>query len=177
MHNDSILRRDNTSDSKRKLINRGLAVSALCYPYSLETDNANSDQLVKYIDMASNAGIPNIIVRVESECDFELISTKLSSALKRAENTEINILFETVGYLSDTSKVIELINYFSSAAIGASWNVRGTYFGAGENAETTIKILGAYIKYVRLGDMKNGKTVFSRISTSIPYPLAVWPRP
>jgi len=159
MHNDSILRRDNTSDSKRKLINRGLAVSALCYPYSLETDNANSDQLVKYIDMASNAGIPNIIVRVESECDFELISTKLSSALKRAENTEINILFETVGYLSDTSKVIELINYFSSAAIGASWNVRGTYFGAGENAETTIKILGAYIKYVRLGDMKNGKTV------------------
>ena len=55
--------------------------------------------------------------------------------------------------------IIDIINLFSSAAVGASWNIRETYFGAGESAETTIKNLGAYIKYVRLGDMKDGKTV------------------
>ena len=66
-HHDSILRRDNIADAKRKLINRSLAVSALHYPYSLETDEATPDAITKYIDMASSAGIEYIIVRVEGE--------------------------------------------------------------------------------------------------------------
>lgn len=158
-HHDSILRRDRVADSKRKLINRNLAVSALSYPYSLDSDGADSDTIEKYVDMAASAGIEYIIVRIENETDYAVLDEKLQKAIKRAENADVRILLETVGYLSDTEKVIEIINHFSSAAIGASWNVRGTYFSAGETAETTIKVLGAYIKYVRLGDMKDGKTV------------------
>ncbi|MBO5926969.1 MAG: AMP-binding protein [Clostridia bacterium] len=158
-HFDSILRRDKTADSKRKLVNRGLSVSALRMPDAIDSDLVTSEIVEKYVDLASSSGIENVIVYVNNKVPFEILDFKISSAIKKAEKTDVSILFETVGYLSNTENVIEIINHFSSAAIGASWNVRGTYFCAKETAEVTIKNLGAYIKYVRLGDMKNGKTV------------------
>ncbi|MBR7142164.1 MAG: AMP-binding protein [Clostridia bacterium] len=158
-HHDSILRRDRVADAKRKLINRGLSVSALTFPHSLECEEATAELLVKYVDMAAGAAIPHVIVRIENQISFSVLEEKLSQAIRRAESADVGILLETVGYLAHTENIIEIINFFSSAVIGAAWNVRGTYFSAEENAETTIKVLGAYIKYVRLGDMKNGKTV------------------
>ncbi len=158
-HYDSILRSERTADSKRKLVNRALEVSALVYPYPLEETEATSETLLKYVDMARNAGIERIIVRNEKKVSNEVLKNKLSLAIERAEKSDIQILFETKGYLASTENVIDIINFFSSAVIGASWNVRETYFGADESAETTIKNLGAYIKYARLGDMKDGKTV------------------
>ena len=158
-HYDSILRSDRVSDAKRKLLNRGLSVSALTYPCSLESDEATSESIVKYVDMAAGAAIERVIVRVEKETENTVLAQKLGEAIKRAEQADVQILIETVGYLSKTEKVIDIINFFSSAAVGASWNIRATYFDAGESGETTIKNLGAYIKYVRLGDMADGKTV------------------
>ncbi|MBR5528022.1 MAG: AMP-binding protein, partial [Clostridia bacterium] len=158
-HYDSILRSDRTADSKRKLINRGLAVSALHYPHSVESDAALSEEITKYVLFAASAGIESVIVRIEKETPFEVLDAKLGEAVARAEKSDVSILLETVGYLSETENVTAVINHFSSASLGAAWNVRGTYFGAGESAETTIKNLGAYIKYVRLGDMKDGNTV------------------
>ncbi|MBQ4109621.1 MAG: AMP-binding protein [Clostridia bacterium] len=158
-HHDSILRQERTPDAKRKLINRNLSVPALRLPNPVENSETTSAVISKYVDMAANAGVSYIIVRVEEETSNEILKEKLEDAVKHAEKADVGILFETVGYLSNTENVINIINFFSSAAIGASWNVRGTYFGAGETAEATIKTLGAYIKYVRLGDMKDGKTV------------------
>ncbi len=158
-HHDSILRRDRTADAKRKLINRNLAVSALRMPDSIDADDTTADLVVKYVDMALASGISNVIVRIDNKVSFDALDKKLSAAIKKAENTDVSILFETVGALANTENVIDIINHFSSAAIGASWNVRGTHFDAGETSDATIKTLGAYIKYVRLGDMKDGKTV------------------
>lgn len=158
-HHDSILRQDRVADAKRKLINRSLTVSALRMPYPVESDETTAELIYKYVSMAAASGIDNVIVRVEKEVSFDALDEKLVDAIGYAESTDVNILFETVGYLAETQNVIGIINHFASSAIGASWNVRGTYFSAGETAETTIKSLGAYIKYVRLGDMKDGKTV------------------
>ena len=158
-HYDSILRSDKASDSKRKLVNRGLTVTALHMPYSIDSANATSELMVKYVEMAGVSGVSNVIVYINEKISFEVLNEKLSSAVFLAEKFGVNILFETVGYLAHTENVLEIINYFSSAVIGASWNVRGTYFTAKESAETTIKTLGAYVKHVRLGDMKDGKTV------------------
>ncbi len=158
-HHDSILRRDRAADARRKLVNRNLSVSALHYPCVLESDDATAETLTKYVDMAAGAGVAYVIVRIEKETSFEVLGEKMETALRRAERSDVGILLETVGYLANTENIIGIINHFSSAALGVSWNVRGTYFGAGETAETTIKTLGAYIKYVRLGDMKDGRTV------------------
>ncbi len=158
-HYDSILRRDRISDAKRKLVNRNLTVSALRMADALDSENITGEQIFKYVDMAAVSGTDNVIVHIEKELSFSELDKKLSEAIKRAESADVNILFETVGPLANTEKVLEVINHLSSAAIGVSWNVRGTHFGAGETSETTIKTLGAYIKYVRLGDMKDGRTV------------------
>ncbi|MBE6701650.1 MAG: AMP-dependent synthetase [Ruminococcaceae bacterium] len=158
-HHDSILRRERTADAKRKLINRNLSVPALRLPNPVESEETTAQIISNYVDIAANSSIEYIILRLEKDIDKKALKEKLEDAIKRAEKTDVGILFETVGYLSNTRNVIDIINFFSSAVIGASWNVRGTYFGAGESAETTIKNLGAYIKYVRLGDMKDDKTV------------------
>ena len=158
-HYDSILRRDRVADAKRKLVNRNLSVSALRMPSSVESDETTAELIQKYVDMAATSGIDNVIVCAEAPISFDILDQKMSMAIKRAEEFGINILFETIGHLANTENVISIINHFASSSIGASWNVRGTYFSAGETAETTIKNLGAYIKYVRLGDMKDGKTV------------------
>ncbi len=158
-HYDSILRSDRVADAKRKLVNRGLEVSALVYPHDVGSDDASAEEILKYVNMASSAGVERIILKIEKKMPDEALSKKLAPAIKRAEETDIQILLETAGYLSATENVIDIINFFSSAVVGASWNVRETYFGAGESAEKTITNLGAYIKYVRLGDKKDGQNV------------------
>lgn len=157
-HCDSIFRSGKASDAKRKLNNRGLAISAVTYPENIDADGISPEELKKYIDLAQNAGIEKVIFKTEGS-DKEKIYAALSQAAKRAEQTDIEVLLETSGELADTSKVIEVINRFACPAIGVSWNVRETYFAAGETAENTIKQLGAYIRYVRLGDRKDGKNV------------------
>ncbi len=158
-HYDSILRSGNTSDAKRKLLNRNLTVPALTFPYPIDCEEATSEDIARYVDMAASAGVENVIVNVNGDISPTILSAKLTNALKAAEKSDIQILFETSGVLSDTEKVLEVINYLSSASVGVAWNVRETFFKAGESAETTIKNLGAYIKYARLGDMENGKNV------------------
>ncbi len=158
-HHDSILRRDRIADSKRKLVNRGLSVSALRMPTAIDSQETTASTVEKYVEMAGVSGVENVIVYIDNKVEFSVLDEKLLSAVKKAEKLDVNILFETVGYLCHTENVIEIINHFSSAVIGVSWNVRGTYFTAKESAESTIKTLGAYIKYVRLGDMRGGKTV------------------
>ena len=109
-HHDSILRSDRVPDSKRKLVNRNLTVSALVYPYSIDREEANGDEIVKYVDMARSAGIERIILRLEEKVSDEVLSEKLAKAIKCAEEADIQILFETAGYLAETENVIDIIN-------------------------------------------------------------------
>ena len=71
-HHDSILRSDRVPDSKRKLVNRNLAVSALVYPYSIETEEATADEILKYVEMARSGGIERIILRNEVKVSNEV---------------------------------------------------------------------------------------------------------
>ena len=111
-HYDSILRRDRVADAKRKLLNRNLSVSALHFPHSLEKEEATAETILKYVNMAANANIENIIVRMEEKVSHDVLKEKLYEAVKTAEKADVGILFETVGYLSDTENVIDIINFF-----------------------------------------------------------------
>jgi fatty-acyl-CoA synthase len=155
-HFDSILNKQNLADARRKLHNRGLQISSLVYPSPLDSDMANADELEKYVRLASKSGIQYIIVRLDNKPEFSTLEKTLSPAIKSAEENEVNILFETKGYLSSTRNLSDIITHFASVVLGAAWNVRATYFDGGESAEDTIVNLGAYIQYVKLGDAKNG---------------------
>lgn len=156
-HRDSILRNDNVSDAKRKLNNRGLNVSALVFPKAVE--DAEADAISRCVNMAVISGISTVIISIKNQPDFETLKEKLSGAISIAEKYDIKILFETTGYLASTKTLAGLITSFSSRALGAAWNIRETYFTAGESAEDTIINLGAYISYVYIGDRKDGSDV------------------
>ena len=153
-HADSILRVENASDARRKLNNRGLEISALTYPIDLCSNEVTDISLVQYVDMAFSAGVESVIVSISEEPNMKKLEEVLTPAIKRAESTDVRILLETKGHLANTENVISVIRYFGTAVLGASWNIRETYFSAGESAEKTIETLGAYIAYVRLGDKK-----------------------
>lgn len=158
-HADSILRTELAPDAKRKLINRRLEVAALTCPLPLESPQLTDMILLQYVDMAKNAGIERVILRMENETDPAVAEAKLAAAIKQAERCGIEILFETTGYLAKTQNAVDLIKYFSSTCLGVAWNIRATYFDGGESAAEGIRILGAYIRYVRIGDRADGSDV------------------
>jgi len=157
-HADSIFHTAKQADSKRKLINRHIALAAITYPETItaETDPAS---LCAYVEQAVSASVPAVIIRMDTVLSDAAMRAVLTDAIARAEKYGISILFETVGALAETERVLDIINLFETAALGVAWNVRATFFEAGESADTTIQTLGAYINYVRIGDRRDGTDV------------------
>ncbi len=157
-HADSILNPAATADSRRKLLNRKINVSALTYPEECETAT-DAETIEKYVKTAADAGIEKVIVKASAKAGVEGTAQLLENAVKAAEKAGVEILFETSGILADTKNAVELFRLFKSGAVGACWNVKNTYFDEHETAEQTITNLGAYIRYVRIGDKKDGENV------------------
>ena len=156
-HADSIFRSAESAGAKRKLINRHIGISALVCPQTVNSD-AQSDIYERYVELASRSSAEGVIVRIGDISDEEL-KTVLAPAINLAETYGISVMIETVGKYANTDNVLDVISVFSSSAVKVSWNIRETYFNAGESADKTIQTLGAYIGYVRIGDRKGDKNV------------------
>ncbi|MBR6426477.1 MAG: AMP-binding protein [Clostridia bacterium] len=148
-HRDSVLRSSASQDSKRKLRNRGLSVSALRSAIPIE--RMGEGDMCSLIDLAVISGTERIILHSDGD-DVGTVAAILSTATRKAEKDGVDILVETVGFFSDTKRLLELFSAVSSPCMGASWNTVATCFTAGETPDETINNLGAYISYVRLGD-------------------------
>ncbi len=157
--NDGLFSAVGAADAKRKLINRGLSVSALVYPKAIGENVDDIEGLKKYIKEASYLSVPNVIITISSAVTSAKVKELLQPLMKDTERFGVNILFETSGIYADTKKVIKLINMFKKGNVGASWNIRETFFYGKESAETTIQNLGAYILNVKIGDMSDGHRV------------------
>ncbi len=156
---DSIFNSISAAGAKRKLVNRHISVSALYYPYEIGSEKLDADKLARYIEEASFVSAAGVIVRISDDAELDAVKEMLEPIMPLTEKYGVTLLFETVGKYAFTEKVIDLINMFTCGNVGASWNIRETFFVAKETAEQTIKTLGAYINNVRIGDMKNGKRV------------------
>ena len=157
-HRDSLFDPSSAADSGRKLVNRHLEAAALTFPDPICAATA-AEPITDCVTLAANAGIQNVIIRFSGEIPEQTLKGILSPAVKCAEEYGVSILLETCGVLAHTEKALEIINLFGTAALGTAWNIRATFFDAGETADETIRTLGAYINYVRIGDRKNGTNV------------------
>ncbi len=155
-HSDSIFRADEAAGAKRELINRHIKLCAVTYPIDISADT-ELEELKKYIDYAAEVGAP-LCISVSTD-DFAAIEGVIKPTVMRAETLGVMLLLESKGIYSKTEKLLDFINYFESAAIGVSWDIKSTFFVAKETADATIQTLGSYIEYVRLGDTKDGKSV------------------
>ena len=156
-HADSILNSAMSAAAKRKLINRHIGVSVLTYPKEI-TAQTEPESIQKCVSLAARAGAVGAVIRI-GEIDDATLKTICAPAIAKAEQRGVMLMIETVGAYAETKKVLETIGLFSSAHVGACWNIRATYFDAREDADTTIQNLGAYINYVRIGDRKGDRDV------------------
>jgi len=155
-HSDSIFHSSYQSSSRRKLVTRHINISVISFNEYID-ENTNGEDIKQCVEMAVNAGVSAVTVKFSTIPTDEKLKEVFSLAIQSAEKYDISILLETEGPLSDTKKVLDVINLFGTACIGVSWNIRETYFNNNESADNTIQTLGAYIQYVRIGD-KSGKT-------------------
>ncbi len=156
-HDDSIFRSAITNDAKRKLFNRHIDISVISCAQKI--NDKNVDSLLKCIEYASLISVSNVVIELEKLFDIDVIKQILRPAIDLAQANNVNILIETKGELSNTQKVLDIISALGSANIRVCWDIRQTYFVGKESADKTIQTLGAYVAYVRIGDMKDGKSV------------------
>lgn len=157
-HADSIFRQSVTADAKRKLVNRHISIPVITCTEEISF-NTDTKKIIKCIELAVLGSVAGVVVRVKDLPDNQTIKTILAPVISAAEQNGVCILLETAGALINTEKVLEVINLFGTVALKVCWNIRETYFTAGETADKTIQTLGSYINYVRLGDKKQGENV------------------
>ena len=157
-HEDSIFRSTVTVDAKRKLVNRHIEIPAISYPENI-TEKTDSGEVIKYVEYCSLASVQNLILTFGDFSEISALKDVLLPIINYAETNNVTILIETTGPFVNTEKVLDVINYFSTATLGVCWNIRETFFVSKETADATIQTLGAYIGYVRLGDKKGDKNV------------------
>lgn len=148
---------DMASITKRTLINTSKSIACIDSGCDIADKNAeaeNSRKLETAINVANNINVGYVKASAfgSSETEFEYVKEYLTDILKMCEEKNVVLLVETSGMFRDTDKLCELLNFFASDFIGADWNMYETYFGNGEDAEHTIKNLGAYVKLVHITD-------------------------
>ncbi len=155
------LNASNTPSVKRKLKNLGLTVSAVDY----EGDLTDLDKISECISAASTLASQYVKITYTGEDNDEKVISLLKDAIRLAEKEKVVLLIETTGIYSDTTKLCGVLNEFASDWLCVDWNMHDTFFTGNEDAETTIKNLGSYVKLVHVADaVKEGdKTVYTLI--------------
>ena len=142
-HYDSILKKENIANARRKLLNRGLQVTALVYPTAIDSSEADPDTLLKYIRLAENSGIKTIIISLDNKPDYEMLDEILTPSIKACEKADVEILFETKNNLASTKNLSEIITHYASVVLGAAWNTRETFFVANETVSAILLMLAS----------------------------------
>ncbi|MBO4885346.1 MAG: AMP-binding protein, partial [Clostridia bacterium] len=112
-----------------------------------ETDN----ELRECLEAAQNLDIPYVSLHTACE-DSEAIAERVDPLLQAIENEKVVLLLETRDALADSGRLRGILNRFADDHLAALWNMHETFQAAGEDPETTITNLGAYVRHVHLCD-------------------------
>lgn len=128
-------------------------------------------ELEEYIKLASALGTPYIRVlgdlTAEPTDDFddEYVISPMRRLAPSAEAAGVTLLIETNGVYSDTARLADVLGAIGSDNVAALWDLNHPYRFAGEDPETTVKNLGAYIKHTHIKDsvVENGEIKYKLI--------------
>ena len=123
-----------------------------------ETEDLTVKELQRCLEIASNLHIPHIRLRANNREDkekgVEQTAHLIEKILPMAEEKGVTLLIETSGLFGSTATLRDLLERFACDSLGALWNLSAAYFECGEDAETVIKNLGAYVRHVHFHDAK-----------------------
>ena len=137
---------------RRRLMNMGLTVPSLSTVGDF-TDTDFVQELTECIEVAVNLGIENITIHTRCE-DQEVAAECVSYLLKIVGDAPVSLLVETTRAYADTARLRDLLNRFADDRLAASWDMYTTCALNGEEAETTITNLGAYVRHVHVNDYR-----------------------
>ncbi len=150
----------NAIQTIRKIIESGLSIPCIdtvCNIADSEKTEENCEELLAYIDIASKIKTKYIRIHalslgMEPRKEDETVIDLIGRVIDKATSLGVTLLVETSGIYSDTKRLRDLLNIFACDSLAALWDFNHPYRFGGEDAETTITNLGAYIKHVHIKD-------------------------
>ncbi len=115
-------------------------------------------ELKEYIALAAALGTPYIRVlgdlTAEPTTDFddELVIGPMKELAPIAEAAGVTLLIETNGVYSHTDRLADVLARIGSDSVAALWDLNHPYRFGGEDPQTTVKNLGAYVKHTHIKD-------------------------
>ena len=154
---DSAFRDYSTVATLRDLYELKLSIpciDSICDPADPAQKQSAMDELTECIRVAGNFHIPYIRLHASAhgEDDMNIMQAFLTELLPKAEAVGVTLLLETSGLFSNTKVLREFLNTFACDSLAALWDMYSSYFVAGEEPESTIENLGAYVKHIHIKD-------------------------
>ena len=140
---------------RRFLSNQGLKLSCLAARGDF-SDRDFLSELSRCVETAVNLGISYISLHTQSE-DLKNNTEQIGKLIDAVGTLPVTLLVETSGVYADTGKLRDLLNYFADDRLAAVWNMYETTVTGGEDAQTTITNLGAYVRHVHIHDYRTWK--------------------
>ena len=115
-------------------------------------------ELKEYIALAAALGTPYIRIlgdlTAEPTTDFddELVIGPMKELAPIAEAAGVTLLIETNGVYSHTDRLADVLARIGSDSVAALWDLNHPYRFGGEDPQTTVKNLGAYVKHTHIKD-------------------------
>ncbi len=148
---------DRAAQVRRSLTGQGLEIPCVGTVLGL-TEAGFLWEFDECLETAVNLGIPCVSVHSDSGDDEENARV-LAGLLERTREKPVTLLVETRSRYADSARLRDLLNRFADDRLAALWKMDRTCFEAGEDPETTITNLGAYVRHVHIRDgrLKDGQ--------------------
>ena len=134
----------------RQLRERGLRIPCLDTSCDL-AEEGSARRLLPLLETARDMQIPCVSAAALRDGE-EAVRENLRALLPAAERAGVTVLLKTTGIYADTGRLRALMDDFASDFLAALWVIHHPYRDHGEDADTTIKNLGAYVRHVHLRD-------------------------
>ncbi len=143
-------------------------IDSMCDVSDASAEDAGVDEIMRCIRIAEGLRIPYIRIRAgevpEGREDEAVAACNriIERTLPAAESSRIVLLLATEGLFADSKRLRGVLEGFASDNLAALWNVCEAYFATGEDPDTVIANLGAYVRHVHLCDaeMRDGALQF-----------------
>ena len=83
---------------------------------------------------------------------LETLISNYRELCQYAQSQNVSVLIETHDHISSSTGIVNVLDRLNHASSGAIWDVRHPLHLEGENFETTLSIMGSYIRVVHVKD-------------------------
>ena len=90
----------------------------------------------------------------EADAAVASVQAHIEALLPSAEQAGVCLLLETSGLFADTARLRAVLEHFASDSLGALWHFAHAWLTCGEDPETVIRQLGAYVRHVHFCDAR-----------------------